>query len=101
VGSVVKASRTVPNFVIAANTMTDLAFVYEGKDELLIYAGVGLFGASPDQNREPLGPMARISGVYSGGMLTTAVLCPTLALQSGTASSKLMYVDFFRSLSER
>ena len=103
VGSVVKASLAIPaaTFAFATTTWVDLALVYEGKDDLLIYAGTGLIGGVPDQNREPFGLVGRISGVASGNMLTAAVLTPTVALQSGTATSKTAGLDFVRALAER
>ena len=101
VGSVVKASIAIPGFTMANSTMYDLAIVYEGRDDVLFYAGQNLFGAAPDQNREQLGPIARISGVYSGGMLTTALLNQVVAIQSGTASSKVATLDFYIAAGER
>lgn len=101
-GSSTQATATIPPGALtpADNTFFDVAFAYDGKADILIYAGTGLFGAKPDQDRATLGPVARITGVGSL-TLTAANLVPTLALQSGTASSKTMTADFFYGCKER
>lgn len=99
-GSTVQATATLTNFPMVANTYIDLGFTYDGKSDVLVFAGSGLAGSVPSQNTEPLGPMARLSGV--GALtLTSAILNPTLAVQSGTATSKTMQSDFALAAKER
>lgn len=100
-GSTVQATVSLNGiFAFANNTDADIGFVYDGKSDLLIFAGSNLVGQKMNQNTATLGPIARISGVGSL-TLTAAVLNPTLALQSGTASSKTMQSDFHFSGKER
>jgi hypothetical protein len=84
----------------AANTYLDLGFCYDGGSDLYVFAGAGLVGQVTNQNTATLGPVARISGVGSL-TLTAALLNPTLALQSGTATSKTMIADFAYAAKER
>lgn len=100
-GSTVQATVSLSGLAAFANaTDIDLAFVYDGRADLLVYAGNQLFGQKSNQDTALLGPIARIAGIGSL-TLTTAVLNPTLALQSGTASSKTMQADFHYSAKER
>lgn len=100
-GSTVQASVSLSGLLTMTNgAYYDLGFQYDGKSDLLVYAGQNLVGQKPNQNTATLGPIARISGVGSL-TLTTAVLAQTVALQSGTATSKTMQADFFYAAKER
>ncbi len=93
-GSAVQGTVDLSSILTMANaTAYDLAFAYDGYSDVLIWAGTGIFGAVPDQDRITLGPQARLSGVGSL-TLSTVILNPTLALQSGTPTSKTATVDF-------
>ena len=101
-GSVVKASVSLAGkFAPVNGQWFDLGFVYNGRDDLMIYAGTNLVGALADPTSAAATPDARVLNVASGAMLTSAVLAPTLAVQSGTASSKVLTVDFFAAIAER
>lgn len=100
-GSTTQQSASLSALGNMANaTAYDLAFAYDGYSDVLIWAGIGIFGAVPDQDRVTLGPIARLSGV--GALtLSTAILNPTIAIQSGTASSKTATLDFLYSAKAR
>jgi len=96
VGSSIVATTTLTGLLTNA-TDIDLGFTYDGKGTLYIYAGAGLIGSSIRQNVIPLGPMGRLS-ITS---LPSVLLNPTMAIQSGTASSKTMSVDLQFAAQER
>ena len=99
-GSSVQASTSLSGIVTPADaTFLDLAYTFNGRGEILVYAGTDLYGQKQNQDTATLGPVARID--VSALTLTTAVLAPSLALKSGTASSKTMTVDFFYAMKER
>ena len=98
--SSVQASASLSGIVTLADaTFIDLAWTLNGRGDLLIFAGSSLYGQKENQNTATLGPVARID--VSGLTLTTAVLNPTLALKSGTTTSKTLTSDFFYAMKER
>ena len=101
-GSTTQASVTIPSSALslANNTYVDLGFVYDGKSDLLVFAGQNLIGQKTNQDTATLGPVARIASVGSL-TLSSAVLAPVVAVESGTASSKTMTVDFVYAAKER
>lgn len=94
--SVVTGSVVVP-VTLANATDIDLAFLYDGKGNILAYTGYPLVGKVPVQSSAVLGPTASMIPTS----FTSTVLTPTLAIQSGTASSKTMNVDFQYAARER
>jgi hypothetical protein len=98
-GSASQGSVTIPTaaLVPADATDFDLGFVVNASGEIEIYAGVNLLGQKPNQDVALLGPMARLTPTA----FPTATLNPTLALQSGTATSKTMNVDLLFAAAER
>lgn len=99
-GSSVQASASLSGLATLSDaTFIDLAWVLNGRGDLLIFAGANLFGQKENQNTATLGPIARID--VSALTLSTAVLAQTLALKSGTTTSKTMTADFFYSMKER
>lgn len=104
--NVVSASTVQASFAIPAASFTpvnatdfDIGFQYDGRSQLLIYAGTGLMGSQPDQDRANLGLVGRLD--LSSLTLAATALCMTLAIQSGTASSKTMNADFLTAAKER
>ena len=95
VSSTVTGSVVVPYTPVNA-TDFDLAFLVDRKGKVSIWAGTGLIGAK-SQNTATLGPMAS----FTPTSLPTATLNPTMALQSGTATSKTMNVDLQFAAVER
>lgn len=88
----------------STGTFIDLFFEITSKDSVLVSAGVGvsLVGYTPQSGigantPATLSPQARISGLT----LTTALLNPTLAIQSGAAASITMQSDFLLAAKER
>ncbi len=99
-GSTVQATVSLDGIVaFANNTYLDLGFTYDGRGNLLVFAGSNLIGQKNNQNTAVLGPVARLD--LSALTLTTAVLAQSLAIESGTASSKTMTADFFYGAKER
>ena len=94
--SVVIATTTLTGLLTNA-TDVDLGFTYDGRGSLLIFAGAGLLGQKPNQNTATLGPVARLTPAS----FPTALLTPTLSLQSGTATSKTMNADLLYASVER
>lgn len=85
-------------YTLANNTNIDLAWFWDGRSgTLFAYVGYPLVGPGiqsvggiGNQDAMVQGPVLSVTGLT----LTTANLNPTIALQSGTASSKTMTVDF-------
>lgn len=96
--SVVTGTATIP-FVPTNSVFFDLGWYFEPRDGTIkVFAGSNLVGNYVNrQNTATLGPVA----VITPTSLPTVALNPTLALQSGTATSKTMQVDFFGSFLER
>lgn len=95
--NVVSASVNVGSVTIPLSALTlanatdfDLGFYYSEKGEVEVFAGNGLVGHKPNQNTATLGPIARVTPTA----VPTGQCTPTLALQSGTATSKTMVADF-------
>jgi hypothetical protein len=99
VGSASKGTATVSAFFtgVSSSTYVDLAIVYDGKTDLLVYAGSGLVGQVLNQDTATLGLVARITPTA----LPTASLSPVIALKSGTGSSKVITADFIYAAVER
>lgn len=96
VGSVVTGSAVIP-YTPVNSTDFDVAIYYDGKGNVYGSAGVGLMGRVVSQNTAILSPQVRITPTS----LTAVILNPTIALQSGTASSKVLSVDFLYTARER
>lgn len=79
------------------NTQATCGFYLNPKGEIEAYVTLNTPGQVVDQNRINLGPQARIIPPT----LTSAVLNPTLAIQSGTASSKVVTFDWVLLTGER
>lgn len=85
---------------LADATFVDLAFYADGKGNLMAFVDTQLVGFIPQSGVGSSTP--RRGAVASGApSFTTATLNPTLALKSGTASSKTMTVDFITVAKER
>lgn len=96
VASSVTATLTIP-FVPTNATYFDLGWYLDPRtQQILVFAGSNLIGYQ-NQNTASLGPVARVTPTA----FPTVGLNPTLALQSGTATSKTMLADFFCSYLER
>lgn len=95
VSSAVTGSVVVPYTPVNA-TDFDLGILVDAKGKVSIWAGVGLIGAK-SQNTAALGPMIS----FTPTSLPTAVLNPTMALESGTTTSKTMNVDLQFAAVER
>lgn len=98
-------TATIPSgaITLADNTFFELAFVLDGSGEILAYVDSQLVGIIPQSNIGTTnGP--NNSGAVSRiipASLTTVGLNFTLALQSGTTTSKTMTVDFAAAMKER
>ena len=90
-------TSTTTSFTLANAAQVNLGFYLNYKGEIEAYANNSVGGQVIDQNRVGLGPVGRIIPAN----LTTANLNPTLAVQSGTASSKVLTFDWFLGAMER
>lgn len=103
IGSVATTTPLVfPASFFAAATDIDLAFEITSSGDVLVSVGNGLVGYVPQsgtgaQTPPTRAPIQRVTGLT----LTTAVLNPTLAIQSGTAASQTMQSDFVLAAQER
>jgi len=98
--SVSQGSVTIPAAALTPVNATDfdLSFTVTSKGVIEVYAGTGLIGQDLSQDTPtPLGPVATLTPTA----FPTAVLNPTVAVQSGTASSKTMNMDFVFTAAER
>ena len=105
VGSV-PTSLTIPTsaYSLANNVNVDLGFYVDRKQNIYAFVGAQLVGYLPQQgtgSTVPSGAVAAIQQTITPTTLTTANLNPTLAIQSGTASSKTMAADFLLAAKER
>lgn len=102
VGSV-NTDTVIPTsaYSLANNTNVDFAFSIDRNGVVYAFIGAQLVGWVPQSGTgssvPPRGPCVSNSGLT----LTTAALNATLALQSGTASSKTMLADFHGFYKER
>jgi len=87
-------------YTLANNTNIDLGWYFDGKGNVYAFVNGNMVGYIPQSGT---GSTLPNRGPVAAGTptLTTAVLNPTLAIQSGTASSKTMTVDFFLAARER
>lgn len=95
----VNTDLTIPTaaYTLADATYIDLGFYYDGRGTVSAFVGSSLVSSPPQaQLYAARSPMAAFSPT-----LTTANLNLTLALQSGTASSKTMTADFLLAAKER
>ncbi|CAM5998761.1 unnamed protein product [Sphagnum balticum] len=108
----VATSIVIPTsaYALANATDVDLAFYVNRKQDIDIFVGSQLVGWLPQSGtgvQTPPGPpyvagaVAALRQAITPTTLTSAVLNPTLAIQSGTASSKTMNADFFMASKER
>ena len=95
ISSVVTSVTTSFTFVNGAQC--NLGFYLNPKGEIEAYANNSVGGQVIDQDRVALGPVGRLIPAS----LTTANLNPTLAVQSGTATSKVVTFDWFLAAMER
>ena len=98
-GSVVIGTVTLTG-LLTANTDIDLGFTVDRLGNILIYAGNNLIGQQR-QDVATLGPAAKIYASALTGAMTTALLNPTLAIQTSTAAAKTLYADFLYAAMER
>lgn len=84
-------------YALANNVTIDLGWYINRNGEIHAFVGSQLVGWVPENQGGGLvgqrGPVAANSTLLTAG-LTTATLNPTIAVQSGTATSKAMNVDF-------
>ena len=103
IGSVATTTPLVfPASFFAAATDIDLVFEITSGGDVVVSVGNGLVGYVPQsgtgaQTPPTRAPIQRVIGLA----LTTAVLNPTLAVQSGTAASQTMQSDFMLAAQER
>lgn len=93
---------TIPTaaYTLSNNTNIDLAWSFDGKGNVYAYVNGNMVGYIPQSGTGSTTPNR--GGVASfSPTLTTATLNPTLAIQSGTTSSKSMSVDFVLAARER
>ena len=95
-GSTVTGSVAM-NYTPANATDFDLAFLYDGKGNVEAWAGAGLIGRVTNQNTASIGYNSKVTPTS----FPTAVLNPTVALQSGTAASTTLNLDFLYAARER
>ena len=98
IGSVA-TTLTIPTsaYTLANATNIDLSFHINRNSEILAYVGSQLVGwVPPSSTTGGHGAVARFAP-----SITTANLNPTLAVQSGTAASSTMTIDFAMAAKER
>lgn len=89
-------------YSLANGVNIDLAFYVDRNANVYAYVGAQLVGFIPTSGTGTAVPPARGGRAASfAPALTTAVLNPTLAIQSGTATSKTMLADFITVMKER
>ena len=98
-GSTVIGTATLTGLLTNA-TDIDLGFTVDRLGNILIYAGNNLIGQQR-QDVATLGPAAKIYASALTGAMTTALLNPTLAIQTSTAAAKTLYADFLYAAMER
>lgn len=109
IGSVVSSSVVIPTgaYTLADNTNIDLALAVTRTGEVEVYVNANMVGVPPTGTGAvnaagiPISPATGPCARLTPAALTTANLVPTLALQSGTASSKTMTADFLLAAKER
>lgn len=101
--SSVNTDLTIPTsaYTLADATNIDLGFYYDGKTGVYATVGSQLVGYIPQSGVGSLTPPVKSPNAFFAPTLTTANLNLTLALQSGTASSKTMTADFILAAKER
>lgn len=102
VGSVATTTPIVfPAAFFANATDIDLGFEVTSGGDIVISVGNGLVGYLPQSgtgaSSNTRSPIQRVSGAT----ITTVVLNPTLAIQSGTAASQTLQADFILAARER
>lgn len=97
----VTTTLTIPTgaYTLANATDIDLAFYVDRQGTIYAFVGSNLVNIVP--NNTVAGQVKGAVGNISGASITTAALNMTLAVQSGTASSKTMNADFFMAAKER
>lgn len=100
--SSVNTDLTIPTsaYTLANATDIDLAFSIDRKGNVYAFVGSQLVGWIPQSGTgsslPPRGPVGSFAP-----SITTATLNPTIAIQSGTAASSTMNVDFIMAAKER
>ena len=101
-GTTVTTAVPVSAYTLANATYIDLCWYYDGRSTaaapngtVQIFVGNELIAGG--QSNSARGPVAS----FQPTSLTTALMNPTLAVQSGTASSKTMTVDFLFAARQR
>lgn len=97
-GSITSVTIPTTAYTLANNMDLDLGWALTHGGDVEAFVGVSLVGNVLDQDRQALGPVARLP---VGVAMTTAVLNPTIAIKSGTTASKTAQCDFFFTASER
>ena len=100
-GTITSLTIPVAAYTLANNTYVDLAFTTDRLGNLYAYIGSQLVGFIPQSGSGTLTPPRGPAASVATPTLTTATLNPTLAIQSGTASSKTMTADFIMASKER
>jgi hypothetical protein len=100
-GSVNVGQLVIPTtaYTLANNTDIDLAFSIDRNGVVYAYVGSDLIVQPP--NNSPAGQVRGPVGSVTPSSFTAALLNMTLALQSGTATSKTMQADFVLTSKER
>lgn len=86
-------------YTLANNTSIDLGFYVDRSGTIYAFVGANLIGVIP--SNRPSGQVAGPVGSIVGASITTANLNVTAAIQSGTAASSTMTVDFLTASKER
>lgn len=98
VGSVLTTVAVpVGTFSLVNNQTYNLTFALRYNGEIIVNASTSQSGQVYDQDRVNIGPLARITPAT----LTTAFLNPTVGVLSGTATSKVLTVDWQYAAMER
>lgn len=88
-------------FTGADATFFDIAFYVTRQGDILAYIDSQLVGNIPQSGTGATTPNAGVVARITAPSITTAVLNPTVALQSGTATSKTLTLDFVQVQKER
>ena len=96
-------SVTIPTsaYTLADDTYIDLGFYVDRAGVIYAFVGSQLVGYLPPAGTGSTNPTRGPSAQLTPAAITAVVLNPTLAIQSGTASSKTMTADFMVAAEER
>ena len=88
-------------YTLTNNTYIDLGIYVDAKGNVGAYVGTNMVGLSPQSGTGSTNANRGTSAVLALPGLTSVVLNPTLAIQSGSATSKTALVDFVLAARER